>query len=586
MSSKTKKRFTISSFLPLFFIVILSSLIRLLFLSTVPVGITGDELDYVLNAKAIFLTGSDVSQTWNPLSLTNPPFEYPKGEILYLILAPVIGVFPFSLFIARLPFVFFTVLLCGITYLITKKLIGNKEAVIAGILASINPWMIVFGRTGYDTIVSVSLYFVGFYILLIAKRWWILMSFPFFFVAFFGYVGTKSIFIPFVLVTVMYAYVVIHKKQYLKQYLTLILLCVACIVFFLFTLSHKDTSRIGDLKTPNSAHIAELVNIKRHQAIETPITPLFINKYALYFQESLTQYMGAFSPNLLFVTGEYTPFYNIGDHGFYYSFDFILLIIGIAVLFKRDIRLFIFLGSILLISAIPAALSDVGTSYAIRSSMSIPILIMLIAIGVGKLIPNTKYKYRMIVLFSFIYFVLFLQFFHIYLFQAPLSSGEQSNLSSRIVSQYMSLAKTHNQNIVILTRDTSPETLYSSPFFKQFLFHTNTYNRNTADEIAKLLKESQIEYENIKIVPCSHYQESKNTVVIREHKTCEKVKTELTHLTVPRLSDGGEVYAVYEDAICNKYILKRYPENIKLSDFNIENLKEQEFCETFITTQH
>jgi len=39
-----------------------------LWLDRIPIGIGGDELTYVFNAKAIFLTGSDISGTWNPMS--------------------------------------------------------------------------------------------------------------------------------------------------------------------------------------------------------------------------------------------------------------------------------------------------------------------------------------------------------------------------------------------------------------------------------------------------------------------------------------------------------------------------------------
>ena len=59
---------------PLFLIIVLALFLRLLWLDRIPTGISNDELDYVLTAKAIFFTGTDIAGSgWSPLSLTTPP---------------------------------------------------------------------------------------------------------------------------------------------------------------------------------------------------------------------------------------------------------------------------------------------------------------------------------------------------------------------------------------------------------------------------------------------------------------------------------------------------------------------------------
>jgi hypothetical protein len=55
------------------------------------------------------------------------------------------------------------------------------------------------------------------------------------------------------------------------------------------------------------------------------------------------------------------------------------------------------------------------------------------------------------------------------------------------------------------------------------------------------------------------------------------------HDSITTLTDGGENYIIEEDRICNKYALKRYPQNITFADFNIERLSEKQFCETYIS---
>jgi hypothetical protein len=63
----------------LFCIILLALVFRLVWLDKVPTGITDDELGFVLNAKAVFLTGKDLSGVWSPFSLTPVTGEFPQA---------------------------------------------------------------------------------------------------------------------------------------------------------------------------------------------------------------------------------------------------------------------------------------------------------------------------------------------------------------------------------------------------------------------------------------------------------------------------------------------------------------------------
>ena len=166
-------------------IIVLGFILRFIFLDKIPIGITNDELDYIINAKAIFLRFTDISGTWFPLSFTNPPFSYPKGEILYFILSPLIGLMPFSLFFARLPSALMGTLFIVLIYFIVKKLIGKPQAIIAALVMAVNPFSIFFARTAYDTPITIFFYFLAFYVVLVSKKWKILFAAPMFAFAFF-----------------------------------------------------------------------------------------------------------------------------------------------------------------------------------------------------------------------------------------------------------------------------------------------------------------------------------------------------------------------------------------------------------------
>ena len=67
---------------------------------------------------------------------------------------------------------------------------------------------------------------------------------------------------------------------------------------------------------------------------------------------------------------------------------------------------------------------------------------------------------------------------------------------------------------------------------------------------------------------------------------CNNLKIDLKNLSIARLADGGEIYSVYDNNICSKYVLNKYPFKIQMTDFNVEDLSEQKFCQTFVTNLH
>ncbi|MGH7246202.1 MAG: hypothetical protein ACREGI_04700, partial [Candidatus Levyibacteriota bacterium] len=183
----------------LFFVILLffiSLFFRTLFLQQIPTGISDDELSFIFNAKAFFLTGHTVT--------------HPFVEIPHILMAPFVGLFPFSLFWSKLPYAVIGSFLPVVLFFISLKLIGKKGAVFVGLVASINPWSIFFSRTAYEAPLAIFFLLFGFCMMLYAKSWKILFAFVPFFLGFYCYQGTKVIFIPFVLFLCLYSWYVLH----------------------------------------------------------------------------------------------------------------------------------------------------------------------------------------------------------------------------------------------------------------------------------------------------------------------------------------------------------------------------------------
>lgn len=317
-------------------IILVAVFLRLWYLDIIPTGISDDELIYVLNAKAVFLTGKDLTGTWSPFSLTPIPSEFPVAEIPYLIIAPIIGLLPFSLFMARFPYAVISTLLVALLYLITAKLVGKKEALIVSIVAAFNPWSIFFGRTAYEAPMAIFFYLLAFYLLIILKRWKILFVFIPLFIGFYSYIGTKLIFLPYAFLIILYSWYVIHEKKYMRQYAALFIFCIVLFLFFVSSLSSQNTgSRISELSTPGMPIISNTVNQERKLSIRTPLTNIFSNKIVIWGKDSIDKYLRVFSTDYLFLHGEGRSTYSLWYHGYFYYLDLLFLLIGFGFLFTQ-----------------------------------------------------------------------------------------------------------------------------------------------------------------------------------------------------------------------------------------------------------
>ncbi|RJQ25346.1 hypothetical protein C4577_06095 [Candidatus Parcubacteria bacterium] len=166
--------------------------------------------------------------------------------------------------------------------------------------------------------------------------------------------------------------------------------------------------------------------------------------------------------------------------------------------------------------------------------------------------------------------------------QNPLYNSEGFGFSGRILSKYISLASDNNQNVVLI--DHSLESSIP-PLFKQYLFYNNMLSRKTVSEISSVVKRSNYDYKNFKVSLCPKESLPLNyTIITLPDNKCKSTSSLSKNLSISQLSDGGEIYKIFNDKVCNKYMLNRYPIGIGLNDLEVERLSEKLFCEKFITS--
>ncbi len=566
----------------IFLIMALALITRVLFLDRVPTAMSFDELEYILNAKSFFLTGKDMTHTVSlidPFLFRYPPGILPQAELPYLLLYPIVGLTKFSLFTARITFALLSVGTVILFYYLGRELIDRKTGLVAAAVAALNPWFIFIGRTSYEMVPAMFFYLLGLWILLKSKGWMILSSFPIFVLAFYSYIGTKVFFLPFIFCIVLYAYFVINKRKYLRQYILLCVLSLLVLVGFFILLHASNGSRFSEILTPFSPQIAEQVDAIRKVSLASPLSALFENKITIFLRIIGIKLFDSLSPSYLFATGDI--FFSLFRHGLFYVVDSLFAVLGILWLLRKNRWLLLFLGTVFLLGFAPQVIHSSGFGNATpHITMIFPPMIIFIACGIVALVDwfSRLWLRRIkigIAAVGVVYFLSFLNFVSIYLFQYPV--GGYFDFPMRTLSRYASLSSKEDMVFIATPQQKGK--------FRKHIFYANLYQTSTSYQIGLALKEQVPSIAGVSFVPCNKDEKvfMQQGVYIVDSMCGEG--NVVSHKAITQLKDGGAVYRIYNDSLCKDFELKSYPVNLKLSDFEVETLSVREFCEVFISSR-
>jgi 4-amino-4-deoxy-L-arabinose transferase-like glycosyltransferase len=567
--------FSLNTWSSLLLIIIVASLFRFLWLDRIPVGVVHDELNYLLQAKSIATTGTDLTHSWNPLSIFF--FQYPPGtvqaELPYLLFVPIVGLFPFSLLAAHATNALLGVATAIVLYFLGKELFGKEAGFIAGLVASVNPWFVYINRTAYEVTPAVFFFLLGLYVLIKAKQWYILWSFPLFLLGFYSYIGTKIIF-PFIIIAgAIFAWKQ-HGKKFTRQYITLCLLALGLVAgYILFLKLQPGNSRMGELFSFSNPAITQRVDALRKATLVGTGGSIFDNKITIGITILVTKFFKIFSFDYLFVYGD--NFFSMWHHGLFYFVDAIFLAIGVVASFLRSKKTFFFLLVLLFLGTIPQVIhgNDVN-NFTPHIAFIFPWMLLFIALGIWASMQSFKrkiFKNLAVSIISIVYIFSVGNFFHVYFFQNPIENG-YFGLADRILVRYVNSVP---KNVHI--------TVYSHlPIvsFERYLFYTNTTTINP-EKIKHALTTGELTIGNITLRSCIPGNMIPTTGTAIIDYMCEKSNPP-HRLTIPQLADGGEAYGIYNDYLCSTYQLQSYPSHLHIQDFAIESLPVSTFCQTFI----
>ncbi len=315
---------------------------------------------------------------------------------------------------ARLPAVIASSLLPLVTYwwikqLPSKDTNSSRIALTTALLTAILPWNYMIGRIGHTHIPIVLMLimaFTGFYLrnqyklsllmLILGVYWYpsMLIIFPFGILLIFAklYSNKQLTFI----------------KTNLKKILLLGSLSLAVITIIFVYRYHGLTtsSRAFELAIWRDANVTAQTNEQRGLArnsnnslfsLEMPsekiVNKLFLNKQTAILNVFGQNYATFFTPQWLFFSGDPILRHSTGTNGMFFWWLAPFMILGAFKFFSKSGTWEKWLiGSIILISPIPAAITSDGAGYLLRAITMLPFLTFFAAIGIVSFIGNSKNK--------------------------------------------------------------------------------------------------------------------------------------------------------------------------------------------------
>ncbi len=571
-----------------FLVLTLALLLRLVGINLNPVGLShDDELNELINAKSLALAGTlSPGHMAGIFTISNEcQGNCIHGELGPFILIPWMRFFPLDLAWSKIPFILASVIMVFAVGKLFENLSKNKAVgLIVGILAAINPWAIHFGRTAYFTTFSYAFYLLAAFFFTRKDSYksnlfyGCLLSI----VASLFYFGTKPI-LPLIIIWGVCYNFIQFKNHYLKFTTLIISISLALILIYSFALSKSFAGRrLGEI---NIGDTASIVNQERRVSLEIPfVRDLFINKYTVDASIRIEKFIGFFSPTYLYARSEgSTDIYYDSSQAYNYLVDFAFLIFGVMAL-AADFPVAIFILSLLLISAVPAALKITGdTIYALRAGLAYPILTGISGWGIYYVFTKlTKLQRRMgIPIVILIYLVSLIYFLTMYWFRTPFDKSMGWYFHKRVVVNYITrLREKSNEKIIVVTAQPADT-------FNEYVFFGGLYNsKNDILNINKVYASQKYEYKDTKFVDnCDKISKddikNKVLVFVEQGLSCQLDQDNSPKIANPR--DGGGIYNIVNEKLCIPYPKERFPNPRIISDFNIERLSDQEFCELWIT---
>lgn len=376
------------------FIIILALAIflRIYNVGSVPIALFGDEIDVGLQAKSILETGKDYYN--NPYPVMFHSFTEFRLPLFIYSAVPFIAIFGMTDLGVRLVGAFWGILgVIGI-FLLAKQLFGKKVGLLAMALLTISPWQLNYSRqSGIEAGMLLTFYCFGLYCFLkgLKSFRWLVAAVVIFALSIYVYAISA-----FLLVFIGLLLIIVFRKELLKYKFKklAILIMIGLIIslpFLNLTFNGKSTQRSSSISIISDKKINDEIVKRRFDDDLSFRSKVFHNKPLAFFTEFTNNYIGAFSPDFLFLKGDSNLRQSVANQGELYLFQMILVVVGIVSLYKSR-QFFVLIIGLLLISPLASSITSGGGYHASRLIIMLIPLTILSALGLDKIWQELKKK--------------------------------------------------------------------------------------------------------------------------------------------------------------------------------------------------
>lgn len=401
----------------LILIISLAAFLRIYDLTSIPVGFSDDEATFGYNAYSILKTGHDEWARFLPFPAFESFGDWKLAFYLYLVVISE-AFLGMTVFATRLPSVIFGIISVFAVYLLTKEIVNKKTAILATFLVAISPWHIAASRNGFESdllifTVTLATYF---FIRGVKEKRFFLPSFVIFALSFYIYRSAWT-FVPIFLFSLIFIFRKELQAQRIYIFKKIIVFLILLIPLVPVFITFKGQSRFiqeSFITGIQNIGINNDINQRRgecQKSINSFICTAIYNKYNFFASKYINNLISNLSPQTYYQDIGSTGYQAFAPRGYFYTFEYILLIAGLIALLRTKGHIGKIYISWILTAAVAPSLTSVGNPGRLNIIMPVPQIISAIGFFyIYNQIKNIKLRYLLISILAFIVLASFFRF--------------------------------------------------------------------------------------------------------------------------------------------------------------------------------
>jgi len=499
-----KKYFFISVLLSVF---VLSGILRFYRLSVIPNGLNLDEVVMGFDANSILKTGRDQYGSFLPLFFRSHD-DYKPPLIIYSQTLSI-AILGLNALAVRAPSAIYGILAVVFTYLFVLEIFPKRKkvAMLAAFLLAISPWHLQFTRTAYEVGIQPFLTVSSLYFLISGfrkKQWWRMILAGILFALGPHLYTASRVFVPglFLIVIFLFRKEFFQLKKLTVIFLVSFALVIAPAIYLLFTPAgttrFKGTNIFLD-PVPHEQNVNFQVDdwLRRDRFSASLLHPEKLE----FYQQTLKGYFGHLRFDYLFLGNSDSTTYYVPNGWLVYIWELPFFVSGLYFLFKtKDKKVAYLLGSWILLAPVPASVT-VGVPSAIRTTIFLPVLQIVSALGIvsifSKFISNKNLSLFLSSSLTLLA-VYFLSFYlHMYYVHAPIDKGKFWYTPYEQMIKDVEQIKGKYGKVIVSTKLDQPQSF--------FLYHTKydpkTYLRKDGGTVSGSFSETRNHFDKYYFKP-------------------------------------------------------------------------------------